>query len=253
VTSWVDSHCHLPPAEELGVVLARARDAGVVGMVCVGTDLESSLLAVGYATAEPDVVATVGLHPHDARRLDEQWPSLQALAREPGVVAVGETGFDLYYEHSPVDAQEEAFRRQIRLAHELGLTLVIHTRDAWDHTFRVLADEGVPARTIFHCWSGGPVEARRALEIGAYVSFSGIVTFKNADDVRAAAAVVPPERVLVETDAPFLAPVPHRGQPNEPAWVADVGAGLAAASGRDPSSIGALTRENAAVAFRHRF
>ena len=250
---WVDSHCHLGPPAVAGAALERARAAGVVGMVCVGTDLETSQYAVAHAAASPDVVATVGLHPHDAVHLDDQWPALEAMARTHGVVAVGETGFDLYYEHSPVDAQERAFRRQIRLAHELGVTLVVHTRDAWDHTFRVLADEGAPERTIFHCWSGGPDEARRALDLGAFLSFSGIVTFKNADDVRAAATTVPADRVLVETDAPFLAPVPHRGKPNEPAWVLAVGAGLAAAAGLDVDALAALTRANASTAFAHQF
>src|SRR4029077_7346981 len=128
-------------------------------------------------------------------------------------------------------AQEAAFRAQIALAHELDRALVIHSRDAWDDTFRVLGDARAPARTLFHCFTGGPDEARRALDVGAYLSFSGIVSFKNADDVRAAATIVPADRMLVETDAPFLAPVPPRGNPNEPAWVAAVGAGIASAVG----------------------
>ncbi len=128
---------------------------------------------------------------------------------------------------------------------------MIHSRDAWDDTFRVLADAGIPPRTVFHCFTGGPDEARRALDLGAYLSFSGIVSFKNADDVRAAAASVPLDRVLVETDAPYLAPVPHRGKPNRPAWVVDVGAALAAATGRPVADVAAATRRNASVVFGH--
>jgi TatD DNase family protein len=233
-------------AEGADAVLERARTAGVDGFVCVGTDLESSRRAVALAEHHPDVVATVGLHPHDASRLDAEWDALEALAAGPAVAAVGEAGFDLHYNHSPHAAQEAAFRAQIRLAHRLDRTLVIHTREAWDDTFRVLADEGVPARTVFHCFTGGPAEAERALALGACLSYSGIVTFKNADDLRAAAALTPPDRLLVETDAPYLAPVPYRGRENEPAYVAAVGAGVAAATGRAEGEVarttGALAR-----------
>jgi TatD DNase family protein len=222
-------------------------------MVCVGTDLESSRRAVELADRHPDVRATVGLHPHDASELDAQWEQLEALAvaRPDVVVGVGEAGFDLYYNHSPRDEQEAAFRVQIDLARRLDRALVIHSRDAWDDTFRVLADAGMPARTVFHCFTGGPHEARRALDLGAHVSFSGIVSFKNADDVRAAAALVPLDRMLVETDAPYLAPVPHRGRTNEPAWVVDVGVALAAAVGRPPAETAAATRQNATTVFGH--
>jgi TatD DNase family protein len=195
------------------------------------------------------VRATAGLHPHDARHLEEQWDELAELAADPAIVGIGEAGFDLYYEHSPLDAQEEAFRRQIRLAHSTGKALVIHSRDAWDHTFRVLTEEGVPARTVFHCFTGGPDEARRALDLGTYLSFSGIVTFASASDVRAAAALAPRERVLVETDSPYLAPVPHRGKPNEPAWVAVVGAAVAAARDEPVTRLAEATRATTAAVF----
>jgi TatD DNase family protein len=245
---WVDSHCHLPfAAEGAAAVLARARDAGVEAMVCVGTDLASSREAVALAETHADVVATVGLHPHDASRLDAEWAELAALARHPRVAGIGEAGFDLHYRHSPETEQEAAFRAQIRLAHELDRALVIHSREAWDATFRVLEEEGPPRRTVFHCFTGGPAEAERALALGTYLSFSGIVTFKNADDLRAACALAPPERVLVETDSPYLAPVPHRGRENEPAFVAAVAAGVAAATGRPlaevAESTGAVARE----------
>jgi TatD DNase family protein len=247
---WVDSHCHPQLDATTGdpdAVLRRAREAGVVAMVVVGTDLASSRAAIDLAERHPDVFATVGLHPHDASRLGDEWDALVDLAAHPRVVAVGEAGFDFHYNHSPGPEQDAAFRRQICLAHELDRALVIHSRNAWDDTFRVLADEGVPRRTVFHCFTGGAPEAERALALGAALSFSGIVSFKNADDVRAAAACCPPERMLVETDSPYLAPVPHRGRKNEPAFVTAVGAALAAALGRTPDAVAATTAAAAAT------
>jgi TatD DNase family protein len=227
--------------------ITRAREAGVAAMVVVGTDVASSREAVDVATRHPDVYATVGLHPHDASRLDAEWDDLVALANSPRVVAVGEAGFDFHYMHSPPDAQDAAFRAQIRLANHLERALVIHSREAWDATFTVLVEEGVPAHTVFHCFTGGPDEAERALELGAALSFSGIISFKSADDVRAAAARCPADRLLVETDAPYLAPVPHRGQENEPALIGAVGAALAVAVGRDPADVAASTAAAAAA------
>jgi TatD DNase family protein len=248
--AWIDSHCHLQLAdEEAAPVLARARDAGIAGMVCVGTDRESSRAAVDLARAHPEVHATVGLHPHEARHLAAQWDDLVALAGDPAVVGIGEAGFDLHYRHSPIEAQEEAFRAQIRLAHETGHTLVIHSREAWNETFAVLEDEGVPARTVFHCFTGGPEQARRALDLGTFLSFSGIVTFASASDLRAACALAPRERILVETDSPYLAPVPHRGRPNEPALVAIVGAGVAAARDEPVETVAAATRATTTAVF----
>lgn len=247
---WVDSHCHVQMATGgADAAIARARDAGVAAMVVVGTDVESSQAAIDLAARHPEVWATVGLHPHDAQHLDVQSDALEALAASHGVVAVGETGFDLHYRHSEPAAQETAFRMQIRLAHRLELALVIHSREAWDDTFRVLADEGAPARTVFHCFTGGPDEARRALELGARLSFSGIVSFPSANDVREAAAVCPLDRVLVETDAPYLTPVPHRGRENEPAFVGLVGAALAEALGRPVDEVAAATAAAATEAF----
>jgi TatD DNase family protein len=232
-----------------GIAVERARDAGVDWMVCVGTDLVTSRRAVDLAAAHPEVRATVGLHPHDASRLTAEREQLEELAAAGGVVAVGEAGFDLHYRHSEPTAQERAFRWQIEFATRHGLPLVIHSREAWDDTFRVLCDLGPPAPTVFHCFTGGPAEAGRALALGAYLSFSGIVSFPGADDVRAAAAVVPPDRLLVETDAPYLAPVPHRGRENEPALVPAVGEAIATARGDSPAAIAALTGANAAHVF----
>ena len=248
MSRWVDSHCHLQLAGGDEHV-ARAHAAGVEWMVCVGTDLETSQAALAFADRHPGVYASVGLHPHDASKLGVEWEMLEPLAVSDGCVAIGECGFDLFYEHSPRDEQETAFRFQIRLAKLAGKPLVVHARDAWDDTFRVLDDEGVPERTILHCFTGGPEEASAALERGCYLSFSGIVSFKNADALRAAARLAPADRVLVETDAPFLTPEPHRGKPNEPALVVAVGAALARARGVETDEIAETTRLNAGRAF----
>lgn len=198
-------------------------------MICVGTDAAESAKAIDTARDHPGRVwATVGVHPHEAtQRVEGILPLLDA----PEVRAIGECGLDYYYEHSPRDVQLEVFAAQVALARERGLALVVHTRDAWDDTFAILESEGLPERTIVHCFSGGPAEARRSLDLGAYLSFSGIVTFKSAGDVREAAALAPLDRMLVETDAPYLAPVPHRGKPNQPALVTVVGEAVAAARG----------------------
>jgi TatD DNase family protein len=245
---WVDSHRHLQLAGG-DEHIVRARAAGVEWMVCVGTDLETSQAATTLADRHPDVYAAVGLHPHDASKLGAQWSMIEPLAVSDACVAIGECGFDLFYEHSPRDEQETAFRFQIRLAKHARKPLVIHSRDAWDDTFRVLDAEGVPERTIFHCFTGGPEEASAALERGCYLSFSGIVSFKNADALREAARITPDDRVLVETDSPFLTPEPYRGKQNEPALVVAVGAALARARGVEPEEIAAITRENAMCAF----
>ncbi|MBM3670838.1 MAG: TatD family deoxyribonuclease [Actinobacteria bacterium] len=246
---WFDSHCHVQWSEGVDATIERARQEGVVAMIVVGTDGATSRAAVDLAARHPDVWATVGLHPHDASAFVEQWPELEQLTRADRVVAVGEAGFDLHYRHSEPDAQEAAFRAQIRSAHELDHALVIHSREAWDETFRVLADEGPPPRTVFHCFTGGPEEARRALDLGAHLSFSGIVSFPNADDVRAAAAICPADRVLVETDAPYLTPVPHRGKENEPAYVVHVGEALAEARGEPADEVARATTANARNVF----
>ena len=219
MTGYFDSHCHVHDPRTPGgtdAAVQAAHDAGVDTMVTVGCDRETSLAAIEVAARHSGVWATVGLHPHDAKLgLD----TITDLFDQPKVVAVGEAGLDYYYDHSPRDVQREVFAAQIQIAHERRLPLVIHTRDAWDDTFDVLATEGAPEQTVFHCFTGGPDEARRALDLGAFVSFSGIVSFKHAPEVQAAARLVPFERMLIETDAPYLAPHPHRGKPNQPAWV----------------------------------
>jgi TatD DNase family protein len=266
---WLDSHCHLQDTYRPGGVdvleaVTEAADAGVTGFVCVGTDAETSRQAVtlvreirDHASSSNSALpssfqawATVGLHPHDASHgLPEVAGVLaDALANQPGVVVgVGECGLDYHYDHSPRSVQRDVFAEQIALARRLRLTLVVHSREAWDDTLDLLRHADRPERVVLHCFTGGPDEARQCLDLGAYLSFSGIVTFKTADDVRAAAALCPLDRLLVETDAPFLAPVPHRGQDNRPAFVALVGAAVAAVKDMAPvdlaSSSVAATRQ----------
>lgn len=266
VSGWFDSHCHiqdqyLPEGADAVAALVEAHESGVGGVVCVGTDAASSAGAIALAGRSPSepgaaggcrVWATVGLHPHQA--VEGVAPLAELLegaaAELPGaVVAVGECGLDYHYDHSPRDAQLRAFREQVRLAKQHGLALVVHTREAWDDTFDLLESEGPPERLVMHCFTGGPEEARRCLQIGAYLSFSGIVTFRNAEDVREAALACPAERLLVETDAPFLAPVPHRGKPNRPAWVRLVGESLAALRGSPPEELAASSRAAAMRVF----
>ena len=249
VTGWTDTHCHTQEQmTETGSdeLLRRARGAGVSRFVVIGTGRETSEQAVRTAAEHDDVWATVGLHPYDAV---EGVDSIADLVASPRVVAVGECGLDYHYENSPREVQLPAFARQIHLAREHGVSLVVHTRDAWDDTFAVLDTEGMPENTVIHCFTGGPDEARACLERGAYLSFSGIVTFKNAADLREAARICPLDRMLVETDSPFLAPVPHRGRPNEPAHVGIVGTAIADLRGIAPQELAGITTANALRAF----
>lgn len=245
----VDSHCHLaygPDDDPVDIAVAAAAEAGVVRLIDVGTDRVTSLAALEKAADREGLYATVGLHPHDASGGTETVADLVDL---PGVTAIGECGLDYHYDNSPREVQRAAFATQIGWANERDLPLVIHSRAAWDDTFAVLDDVGVPTRTVFHCFTGGPAEATRAIERGAYLSFSGIVTFRNAGEVRAAAALCPAGRLLVETDSPYLAPVPNRGRPNRPAWLPFVAAGLAEARGETLADVAALTWDNTARVF----
>lgn len=224
---WIDSHCHIYDERIPGGVdraLTDARAQGIDGFVVVGCDRESSESAIAVAERHDDVFATVGLHPHDASRgLD----SLRELFAHDSIVAIGETGLDYYYDNSPRELQREVFAEQVALAHSRDLALVIHTRDAWEDTFSILDEVGTPDRTVFHCFTGGPHELEQCLSRNASVSFSGIVTFRTATELREAATACPLDRMLVETDSPYLAPVPHRGKPNEPAHVRHVGTAIA--------------------------
>ena len=246
---WIDSHCHVH-GEEIpdgpdGAIDAAAQ-AGVTALITVGCDRATSLAAIALADDHPSVFATVGLHPHDAVNGVD---TITDLIDTPGIVAVGEAGLDYYYDHSPRETQQRVFAEQIQLANEHDLALVVHTRDAWSDTFDVLAAEGAPSRMILHCFTGGPEEAKRGLDIGAFLSFSGIVTFKGAPDVQAAATMCPLDRMLVETDSPYLAPVPHRGQQNRPAWVPHVGQFIADLRDVPVGDIAGATTANARQVF----
>jgi len=248
-SEWIDSHCHIHderiPDGTAGAVAAAA-DAEVTSLITVGCDRPTSEAAIAAALQHERVFATVGLHPHDA---SQGVDTIVDLLDTPGIVAVGEAGLDYFYDHSPRDVQQRVFAEQIQLANDRDLPLIIHTRDAWDDMFAVLAETGVPATTILHCFTGGPDEARRALDIGAILSFSGIVTFKAASPVQAAAVLCPLERMLVETDSPYLAPIPHRGKPNRPAWVPHVGQFIADLRDVPVVDVAAATSANARLAF----
>ena len=259
MSSWTDAHCHLqdrffkdsPDADEaLRQTLARTLASGVSRAIVIGTDLESSRQALALTSLESPVelFATVGLHPHDAA---SDLAPVAALAREKpaGLVGIGECGLDYFYEHSARDAQRASFAAQIGLAHELDLALVVHARDAFEDLFAVFDTEGVPARTVIHCFTGTPQEAEDALARGCDISISGVVTFKNAEVLREAAKLVPLERLHVETDSPYLAPVPFRGKTNEPGYVSVVGEFVANLRGEQVAQVRAQTAKNTARLF----
>ena len=248
----VDTHCHLDMLEDLDGALARMRAAGVARAVTIGIDRVTSEWAARAARTHDEVWATVGLHPHDAKdRTDDVMEMLEHLAAtEAKVVGVGEAGLDYHYDNSPREQQRAVFSEQVALAARVGKALVIHTRDAWDDTFAILGEaDSAPDRIVFHCFSGGPAEAARALDAGAYLSFAGVVTFKNAQELREAAAATPLDRIVIETDAPFLTPVPHRGRPNEPSYVSHTAEAIAAIKGVGVDEVARATSENAARLF----
>jgi len=247
----VDTHCHLDMVEDLDGALERMRAAGVERAVTIGVDRASSEWAVRAARTHEQIWATVGLHPHDAKdQSDELLSYIEQLATsEDRVVGVGEAGLDYHYDNSPREQQREAFAKQVEIAGRVGKALVIHSREAWDDTFSILASAGAPERVVFHCFSGGAAEARRALDIGAVLSFAGVVTFKNAGDLREAAALAPLDRIVVETDSPFLTPMPHRGKLNEPVYVSLVADAIATVKGVPADEVARATSENAARLF----
>ncbi len=244
---WVDTHCHLQldrrPAVEL---LERA--SSVDWVVTPGVDLESSRSALRLAAQHPDrVVATVGLHPHEASQWSSQGDGIAELAR--GAAAVGETGLDFYRNLSSRPHQLEAFRSQIELAMSHGKPLVVHCRDAFSEVHRLLEETGAGPAAVMHCWTGGPRWTRRFLDLGVKFSFAGPVAFPTGDTVRRGAEVVPPSRGMVETDTPYLAPPPHRGEPNEPAWVVLVGESLARVWGMEIGEVARITSSTARQIF----
>jgi TatD DNase family protein len=247
---WIDTHCHLHDPRFDGdrdEVIRRARDDGVEQFITVGTDLDTSRAALDLAERHDAVSATVGFHPHEVRHCrDEDLPRLEEMARHPRVVGFGEIGLDDHYMYSPSEVQRERFRDQIRLAIHLRLPLVLHIRLAFSDALRILREERA-ARIggVFHCFTGDSEIAREALQLGFYLSFSGILTFQNAGAIREAARLTPADRLLIETDSPYLAPVPHRGRRNEPAHVRHVGAELGRVQGIEADEIRRLTTANA--------
>ena len=237
---WFDNHCHLSenPEEEI----LKARKALVAGFINVGTDFETSSEAIEKAKIFPDVWATAGVHPHEARKGID---GIEDLLEDSNVVAVGEAGLDYHYDHSPREDQKKVFAQQIELANKSELPLVIHTREAWEDTFKILDSEGVPKSIVFHCFTGGTIEAKECLERGAYLSFSGIITFKKSESLREAASECPLDRAMIETDSPYLTPVPFRGKKNEPANVVLVGQELAYLQDKSPEEIALATTQNA--------
>ena len=256
---FIDSHAHLDASDfdaDRAEVLARARAAGVDAIVLVAAPRDLAEAARPLALAETDAAlfATVGVHPHDAARIEDSWWSeLERLARHPKVVAVGETGLDYYYDHSPHDAQRAAFARHIELARSVGKPVVCHVRDAHVDARRMLDAAGVGRAGgpggVIHCFTGNAEQAAAYAALGLYVSFSGITTFKTAGPIREAVRSVPRERLLIETDCPFLAPVPMRGRRNEPAFLVHTAEVVAAECGLSIEALANLTAANARTLF----
>jgi TatD DNase family protein len=250
VVALADSHCHIDMPQfdaDRDEVVARAREAGVQEMLIVGgVDEENGhqrALRVAESFGFP---VSAGIHPHEAKLATEAvYDELRGLARERRIVAIGEIGLDFHYDHSPREVQREVFRRQVRLAREVGLPVIVHTREADDETAALLEEEGAAeGGGVIHCFTGGPELARRALALGFFISFSGIAVFPRSEGIQEVARTVPGDRLLVETDSPFLAPPPHRGMRNEPAFVVDVARKIAALRGVDLAEIGVAATAN---------
>jgi TatD DNase family protein len=245
----IDSHCHLDDQQfdpDRAEVIERAREAGVERMMTIGTgngppDLEAALR---LARQHSFIYATVGVHPHDAAKATpETFAALEALAAETKVLALGEIGLDYHYDFSPRDVQRNVLVEQLKLAARAGKPIVIHTREAWDDTLSLLREHW-SGGGIMHCFSGGPAEARQALDLGFYLSFGGVLTFPKAEALREAARLAPEDRLLIETDAPYLAPVPKRGKRNEPAFMVETARRLAEVRGVAPEHIAEVTTAN---------
>lgn len=251
----IDSHCHLEYkglVEDQQGVLARARAAGVGGFLSISTRQREWDQVIATAEREADVWASVGIHPHEADgHADLGESALFAATEHNRVIAIGETGLDYYYDHSDREMQQALFRRHITVSRQTGLPLIVHTRDAEDDTARIMTEEmekgAYPA--LIHCFTASADFARKMLALGVTISLSGIVTFKNARDLQEIAATVPDDSLLVETDAPFLAPVPHRGQVCEPSFVADTARFVAGLRGVDPAALAEQTTANFARLF----
>src|SRR5580693_8266941 len=249
----IDSHCHLDDkrfAEDLDAVLDRAAVAGVSRILTIGTGDGPPEIdrAVRLADRYPQVCASIGVHPHDASKVIPQtYDDLRALGNHAKVIAFGEIGLDYHYDFSPREIQREVFIEQLKLARAVNLPITIHTREAWDDTMSILREHWPvtgKAQGIMHCFTGDPPQAREALEMGFHLSYGGVLTFKTADNVRESARITPADRLLVETDAPYLAPIPHRGKRNEPSMMVETARKLAEVLGTTPDAIAALTTAN---------
>jgi TatD DNase family protein len=246
----VDSHCHLdflPQGPERDAVILRARQAGVGAMVTIGTKITEFPDVLAIAEAEPDIWCSVGIHPHEAATEPEtSAEALAELARHPRVIGIGETGLDFYYEHSPRERQAAVFRAHAAAARISGLPLIVHTRDADPETAEILAEaagEG-PLAGVIHCFSTGRELAEKAISLGFYISLSGIITFKTAEPLRQIVRDLPLDRILIETDSPYLAPVPLRGKPNEPAFLVHTAAEVARLKGLAIEELAQATTAN---------
>jgi len=252
----IDSHCHIDMPQfdaDRDEVVARARQAGLAEMLVVGEVDEGDALQRSLRVAESyGLPATAGVHPHQARLAEAAtYDEISGLAREKRIVAIGEIGLDFHYDYSPRETQREVFRRQIRLARDVGLPIVVHSREADDETAGILEEEGArETGGVIHCFTGGLDLARRSLDLGLLISFSGILAFPRSEVIQQVAREVPEDRLLVETDAPFLAPPPHRGKRNEPAFVVEVARKLAALRGVSEQALGAAAQRNYARLFR---
>lgn len=253
--SLVDSHAHLDSprfADDREAVLQRAAEAGVkaiLTVVCLNSEVDPVPVVLPLLDEHPGIFGAVGVHPHDAATFDDRTESrLLQILEHPKMLALGEIGLDYYYDHSPRETQREVFRRQIELAVGVKKPIIVHTREAEDDTAAVLeeafGDTGSDRNGVLHCFSSAPRLARKGLEMGFYVSFGGMLTFNKADEIRSVAREVPPDRLLVETDCPYLAPVPMRGKRNEPAFVREVADFLGSMLGMDLAAVSALTTRN---------
>ena len=253
----IDTHCHLADRKldvDLEGILERAREAAVGAIVSVGaiSSLETDRRTVEIAEAHANIFAAIGVHPHDAKDCDnDRIEALRDLAKSKKVVAIGESGLDFHYLHSPVEAQEAALRRHLELAAELDLPITIHCRNAEARLVAIVREVGRPARGgVIHCFTGNRDAAREFVALGFHISFSGIVTFRNAREIQEAAPTIPDDRVMIETDAPYLAPEPYRGKRNEPAFVRRTLEALAKLRGVEAEHLAAITSENARRLFR---
>ena len=253
----IDTHCHLtmPHFEaDRAEVIKRAHDTGISALITIGTDIEESRSAIALAEEHEFIYASIGIHPHDVKDIKDAevtYNTLKELASSKKVVALGETGLDYHYLHSPAGLQQEHFKIVIDLAKALGLPLIVHSREAKEDTLRILKEEGAETTGgVFHCFSGDTEMAEKGLEMGFYISFSGVVTFRNAGKIIDIVKAVPLHRILIETDAPYLTPHPHRGKRNEPAYVKYVAEKVAEVKGISLEEIGRVALNNAARLFR---